>query len=268
MEDFMMPTTPTNHQIDAIFFDIDGTLLSFRTQEVPANTLKALRKLHQNGIRLFLCTGRPPRHVEMLKDKLDIPFDGAVLLNGQYCTDQNGQCFYHNPHTQENLQQITAWLKKHPDIRSSFMERDYIYTNIPMEPDVPYYQPCEPMERCLSHTTYQVSPSISPETEQLLLSQIPGIKSARWSDEGTDLIPLDGGKAVGMQKLLEHFQLNRENCMSFGDGLNDLEMLRYSHIGIAMGNGNDLLKQHADYVTDDIDEDGLYHALQHFKLVP
>lgn len=263
----MKSNTSNTHKINAIFFDIDGTLLSFRTQTVPVNTLKALRQLHQDGIRLFLCTGRPPRHVEMLREKLDIPFDGYVLLNGQYCTDQNRQCFYHNPHTSENLQRIISWLKKHPDIRSSFMERDYVYTNIPMEPDVPYYMPCEPIDRCLSHTTYQISPSITLETEHLLLSQIPGIKSARWSDEGTDLIPADGGKSVGMQKMLEHFQLNRKNCMSFGDGLNDLEMLRYSHIGVAMGNGHKFLKQYADYVTDDIDEDGLYHALQHYGLV-
>lgn len=263
----MKSNTSNTHKINAIFFDIDGTLLSFRTQTVPVNTLKALRQLHQDGIRLFLCTGRPPRHVEMLREKLDIPFDGYVLLNGQYCTDQNRQCFYHNPHKTENLRKIIAWLKKHPDVRSSFMERDYVYTNIPMDPHAPYYQPCEPIERCLSHTTYQVSPSITLETEHLLLSQIPGIKSARWSDEGTDLIPLDGGKAVGMQKMLEHFLLNPQNCMSFGDGLNDVEMLTYSHIGVAMGNGNVFLKQHADYVTDDIDEDGLYHALQYFGLI-
>ena len=79
--------------------------------------------------------------------------------------------------------------------------------------------------------------------------------------------PACGGKPVGMQKMLERFGLRREECMAFGDGANDIEMLQYAGLGIAMGNGDDEVKRAADYVTDAVDADGIVNALRHFGLL-
>jgi hypothetical protein len=93
------------------------------------------------------------------------------------------------------------------------------------------------------------------------------IKSVRWNPDFTDLIPADGGKSVGIQQLLEHFGLSQEETMAFGDGGNDIEMLQYVHLGVAMGNGTQNVKAAADYVTDSVDEDGIWNALVHFGLI-
>lgn len=55
--------------------------------------------------------------------------------------------------------------------------------------------------------------------------------------------------------------------MAFGDGHNDIDMLEYVHIGIAMGNANDEVKKHADDITDDIDQDGIYNALKKYHII-
>ena len=55
--------------------------------------------------------------------------------------------------------------------------------------------------------------------------------------------------------------------MAFGDGENDIEMLRFVGVGVAMGNGGDAVKAAADYVTDAVDEDGIAKALRHFGLI-
>ena len=55
--------------------------------------------------------------------------------------------------------------------------------------------------------------------------------------------------------------------MAFGDGGNDLSMLKHVHIGVAMGNAKDYVKDVADYVTDSVDEDGIYNALKHFNIL-
>lgn len=69
--------------IQAIFFDVDGTLVSFRTHTIPASTLEALHALRAKGIKLFLATGR---HQAMLRSVQELfPFDGCVTLSGQYC---------------------------------------------------------------------------------------------------------------------------------------------------------------------------------------
>ena len=55
--------------------------------------------------------------------------------------------------------------------------------------------------------------------------------------------------------------------MAFGDGENDIEMLEYAGIGIAMGNSDDMVKKSADYVTDCIDNEGIEKALRHFEVI-
>ena len=69
--------------IRAIFFDIDGTLISFTTHQISPAVMDALHRLREKGIKLFLATGR---HKSMIKEVLDLfPFDGCITLNGQYC---------------------------------------------------------------------------------------------------------------------------------------------------------------------------------------
>ena len=96
---------------------------------------------------------------------------------------------------------------------------------------------------------------------------MPNCKSARWHETFTDIIPKDGGKTAGIQAVLEHYGIKKEECMAFGDGGNDKDMLQYAGIGIAMGNATEDVKQVADYVTKDIDEDGILHGLQQFHVL-
>lgn len=70
--------------IKAVYFDADGTLVSFRTHAVPEDTLSALRRLRGAGVHCILCTGRNGgTSAPLLETGL---FDGAILLNGQLCT--------------------------------------------------------------------------------------------------------------------------------------------------------------------------------------
>ena len=68
--------------IKAIFFDIDGTLASFKTHQIPLQTFDALTKLQEKGIKLFIATGRGKDGLFVLNN---FPFDGYITLNGQYC---------------------------------------------------------------------------------------------------------------------------------------------------------------------------------------
>ena len=74
-------------------------------------------------------------------------------------------------------------------------------------------------------------------------------------------------KRVGIDKMLEHFQIGLDECMAFGDGGNDIQMLSHVEIGIAMGNASDEVKKYADYITDSVDEDGVFKALKHFNVI-
>ena len=73
--------------------------------------------------------------------------------------------------------------------------------------------------------------------------------------------------SIRIRKFLEQKGWTRSQIMAFGDGENDIEMLRYAGIGVCMGNGLDIVKQSADYVTDSVDEDGIAKALRHFEVI-
>ena len=70
-----------------------------------------------------------------------------------------------------------------------------------------------------------------------------------------------------MEKMLCALDLPWENTYAFGDGLNDLDMLDFAGHSIAMGNGRSEVKERADYITADIEEDGLALAMEHFDLI-
>jgi Cof subfamily protein (haloacid dehalogenase superfamily) len=88
-----------------------------------------------------------------------------------------------------------------------------------------------------------------------------------WNDKAIDIIPKGGGKSAGMQVFLDKYGLERSETMAFGDGENDIDMLKFAGIGVAMGNAKDSVKAVADYITDSVDEHGIENALRHFGLI-
>ena len=82
-----------------------------------------------------------------------------------------------------------------------------------------------------------------------------------------ELIPKGTSKASGIQWICNYLQISRENTFAIGDSTNDMEMLKYVQHGIAMGNGQQRVKDIAEYVTDDIHRDGLYKAMAHYGLI-
>jgi Cof subfamily protein (haloacid dehalogenase superfamily) len=262
--------------IQAVFFDIDGTIQSMITHEIPPLTLKALYRLKEKGIRVFPCSGRTPIQIQILCQSFqDFPWDGYVFLNGQYCMDETRQTFYDNPINPKAFETLIPYLKTvaYP---VTFMERDYSYDIRFNEHSYAYFKaihredkmtPIDDMDRAYTHPTYQVCPVIPPEQDPAFLAHAPYIKSARWTDAFADMIPIDGGKPVGMKHMLAYYGMELEQAMAFGDGGNDIDMLKAAQIGVAMGNGKDDVKQAADYVTDTCEKEGVYKALKHFGLL-
>ena len=86
-------------------------------------------------------------------------------------------------------------------------------------------------------------------------------------DGAVDVVPKTASKAMGIEKIINHYGFKKEETMGIGDSDNDIDMVEYCEIGIAMGNGYESVKKSADYVTDDIDNDGLYKAFKKFNII-
>ena len=103
--------------------------------------------------------------------------------------------------------------------------------------------------------------------EEELRQKLPNCKITRWCPFGFDVISKIGGKVIGIQKMLEYYGIGQEEVIAFGDGENDMEMLQFAGIGVAMGNADEEVKAVADYVTADIDDEGIWKACKHFELI-
>lgn len=107
--------------------------------------------------------------------------------------------------------------------------------------------------------------AVIPETEEKqLMPLLSGCESSRWYPDFADITARNVNKGNGLLAIAAHQGIRIEETMALGDGGNDIPIVEGAGIGVAMGNANDSLKAIADYVTDPVDENGVYHALKHW----
>lgn len=268
-----------------LFFDIDGTLVNFDTT-IPASTITALRLARENGHKLILCTGRS---LGQLQGSIkELAFDGGVLAAGAYVRYQNTiieQTTIPKIKLQkiwtfieeENLPYITQCVdhtaterteKKHlfDVMRNKYQvdEKQFstVFANMEF---VENKDDFSHVEKVLYYdTAYTVE-----EIRKKLGSQFDVVPMSFMKD-GTssgEITQAGINKAYGMEKLLNYLGKTREDAIAFGDGPNDLEMLSYAGIGVAMGNADEDVKAKADMVTERIDKDGIFLAMQKLKII-
>ena len=257
--------------VKAIFFDIDGTLLSHKTNSVPASAVRALELLREKGILTFIATGRHLPELKKLHALDGLHFDGAVSLNGQYCCNNEG-VIYHCPLDRADVAVLLDYLKANPH-PCILVEADRMYINFhnalvekvqaAIHSELPTIGD---LDRGYDHPIYQVILYMDDEARKAL-PPMPGIKFTSWNMGGADGIPAKGGKSTGIAKVLAHYGIEKSETMAFGDGENDLPMLRHAAVGVAMGNAGDKVKAEADYITAGVDEDGIVRALEYFGLI-
>ncbi len=255
--------------IRAAFFDIDGTLLDHSIGRIPEDTLYALDCLKKKEIRVFTCTGR---HILEL-DELGISglgFDGHVLLNGQLCLDRERRVLAAVPISSRDMEKIFPVFNE-KRIPLSFVEKEKIYINF-INDQVRKAQ--EDISSALPKTgswqgapVYLIVAFAGEETVAELMKYMPHCRTTRWNSYGVDIIAEGGGKEKGMEQMLARFSIKREEAIAFGDGENDMEMLEYAGIGVAMGNADEKVRACADYVTGDADKGGILSALRHFEIL-
>lgn len=256
--------------IRAIFFDIDGTLISLNTHKIPDTTVRCLNELRRKGIKLFIATGRHKRETTMIDSYFK--FDGYVTLNGQYCFNEQDviykKCIDKKviekvvEHTKNNIYSC-FFLDEH-EINANRIDDDVVKLCKDVSLNIP--NECDSMH-VLNKDIYQLLVLLKRGTEKILFKDIDNIEVTRWHDDFVDVMPKGGSKRIGIEKILEHYKISKDEIMAFGDGENDIDMLQYSKIGISMGNASDKVKKHADYVTSHVDDDGIIKALKHYDIL-
>ena len=246
-----------------VFFDIDGTLLD-HDKQLPDSTRHAVRELQEQGTYVAIATGRAPFMFEELRKDLGI--ESFVSFNGQYVVFEN-EVIYKNPIRTQSLLKLSEQAKRH-DAPLVFMNEHTLKATGAYSADVEQtlaafaLQYPEFDDRFFhDNDVYQTLLYCTQEKEGHFASVDSAIRYIRWHPTCLDVTPEGGSKAIGIQRFIERAGFDIENVYAFGDGLNDIEMLQTVGTGIAMGNAEQELKKHADLITTDVDNDGIYNGL-------
>lgn len=253
------------NKIKAAFFDIDGTLVSFNTHEIPASSLDALKRLREAGVRLFIASGRHIASMDKITPHADL-FDGYVMVNGALCK-YGDKIVYSKTMTKEDVRLWLEHLKKEPRSTCFVLENDIVINFIDeqMEKvfeilDFPIPQTAD-LNEFADSDVYQMIISFTEDEDSKILPIFPECYAPRWSPLFSDIIPNGVNKMVGIEKMIKHLGITKDEVAAFGDGGNDIEMIESVGYGIAMGNACDELKKVAKFTTDEIDNDGLAKAV-------
>lgn len=262
--------------IKAIFFDIDGTLVSFRTHTVPDSARRALDELRSKGIQLFIASGRHPADIFSVTD---FPFDGYVALNGGYCLAGRDKVIFRREIDPGDIERMIHW-QQGPDrfacvlagekqMCLNFTDERVMRVRKLVETGNPArVAPPEEWNAIARQGVLQLIAFFGPEDEPRLMREVfPHCRSMRWNPLFTDLVPAGVDKAEGIDRMLARYGLGLDEAMAFGDGGNDIPMLEHVKASVAMGNAAPEVKRAASYVTTSVDDHGIARALRRFGLI-
>lgn len=245
-------------------FDIDGTL-AVEGNEVPQTALATIEKLRKNGVHCLIATGRERENLIEILEVTGI--ENFVACNGHYVKYQD-ETLYRYIYPEKVMEEIVK-----------ICERDGYYYGFSGGKGM-FIPEFETLKKELMHPYLEklkTVEKIEGGVENIVLFARDGKKAFRMLEEDYNLVAWGNGmydvmkagrsKAAGIEEIREKLGVKQEEIICFGDGLNDLEMIEYAGLGVAMGDAREELKEIADHVTDTAANDGIYKACKKFGLI-
>lgn len=261
-----------------IVLDLDGTLTNSQ-KKITERTKQALLKAQENGIRVVLASGRPTYGVMPLAKELRLAEYGGFVLsfNGAKVIDiRHNQIIFekslpsgrihkifelgHKYHATVLTYENEAIITENPYDR--YVQKESAINKMPIREvvnlcDYIYF----PLVKCLMVGDSGHLAKIEPIVREELGVEFNVYRSEPYFLE---VMPENIDKAYSLSKLLEHLHLTREEMVCCGDGFNDVSMIQYAGLGVAMENANEKVKEAADCITASNDDDGIAEVLERF----
>ncbi|WP_077611241.1 Cof-type HAD-IIB family hydrolase [Clostridium sp. Marseille-P2415] len=263
-----------------IVLDLDGTLTN-RNKEITPRTKEALFELKRQGGVIVLASGRPTYGVVPLARELELQKSGGYILSfngGRMIDCRTGETVFAKELPVSSNRKIIRMAREH-GVNILTYEDDLIVT-----PDAADEYVCKEsavnklevkeVEDMESYVQFPVVKFMMLEEGDYLAMVEPKVKAALGRDYSVyrsepyflEILPKGIDKAASLERLLLRLGMGRGEMIACGDGYNDLSMIQYAGLGVAMENAVLPVKKAADYVTCSNDDDGIAHVVEKFML--
>lgn len=259
----------------ALFFDIDGTLLTDETKELPESARKALLKAQNAGHLIFINSGRA--RCLMQEVEAQVPADGYLCGCGTYIEIGGKTVFHHLISAKRRMelqrgiiacgldgilegtsgctiQKTDARMPEVERVRT-LMERDGCFREADWERELADFD------------KFCVLADEKSDAARFLRMLSPDIAFIDRGGRLYECVPAGFDKAAAMQFVLEYFGIPWEESYAFGDSANDLAMIRYACHSVVMGEHSSVLEPHASFVTKRVEEDGIAYAMECLNII-
>ncbi len=265
---------------EVLVLDIDGTLTNSK-KEVSPKTLDAVIRAQEEGIKVVIASGRPTAGIKKIAKTIKLDEYGGYILSyngGKIINFQTGEVVYNETLPEEMVPSIYEEAVDNQVGIVTYEGNDAIagngidkYNEIEARingiglrevEDFPNYVKF-PINKCL----LTGEPEHMAEVEQKMKDRFGNFLNIFRSEPFfVEVMPQNIDKAYSLGKLLKHLDLDRSQMIACGDGFNDLSMIKYAGLGVAMANAQDVVKEAADYITLSNDEDGVAKVIDKFML--
>ena len=250
-------------------FDIDNTLTSSLDGRFVRSAVEALKQLRRKGFKVVIASGRTPQSATQLAAN-GIEYDYFIGANGHLIADSNANVMWCRYFSQDLYERISQFCLKNG--YGFFWKLDdcsyIVVNNSTIDLIFDTYRSKTVFSEPEGAKAYGGALVTEPENKEAFVREFEN--EVDCVDGGAmvyDINLKNVSKRDGLIELLMILGISRDECMAFGDSENDLEILEYAGMGIAMGDRQEICLQKADYVTEKTYNDGIEKALKRFNVL-
>ena len=262
-----------------IFLDVDGTLLDSNTKQIPQSAINAIHLAHNNGHKLYLCSGRT---ILEMKPFMHLPLDGYICAAGGQI-HQNNEMIFDYTFQHEDVVKLLQFCKNHDlhikvetdhgsyldDVTYDIFTRYFDFTEQQMD-DYHFFHYKGIVNRVGKMSIFYENEDIVKELESTFpaysFPKIP-VKKEGMYYPAVECSHKSINKGNAVRYVMNYNHIDMKQSIGIGDSLNDLELIKTCSLSIAMGNAIEEIKQLADDVTTSVDQDGIYNAFKKYNLI-
>lgn len=266
-----------------ICVDMDGTLLNSE-KKISERNIEAVKRATEKGVQIVICTGRMFTSAKYYAELLGIKAP-VISANGAYIREKDSnEVIYKSVLGKENCRKILEVVKKHglsptfhttdsiiiDSMNSPYLDYMKLGSNIPENRDIGIKM-VEDWEETFSMLEDEITKCITIDSDldrlyaaKQELASISELEVVSSFSTNFEVMIKGVSKGRAVEVLAGYYNLRRDEVICIGDNENDISMIEYAGLGVAMGNSQERIKKIADFVTDSNDEDGVAKVIEKF----